>query len=452
MTAQSFYFGADLSYVNEMEDCGVAYQEDQSIKDPYEIFQEYGCNLVRLRLWHTPSWYDNLNDGKRYSDFADIKRAITRAKEQNMEILLDFHLSNNWADPSKQLVPNAWLPVVDNTTLLGDSLYNYIYQTLENLHEANLLPEMIQVGNETNKGILLSPEDDAVWTLDWERNAYLFKKALQAVSDFEQSSEAEVKTVIHVAGAEHAPWLIENFIANGVTDFDIIGLSYYWAWHKPDDISTVGELIDNFKNLYPSKEILVVETGYIWTNDSNDTANNIINETHPDFQPVNPVNPVNQKAWLIALAKQIKNSGGIGMIYWEPCWVTSSCFTQWGQGSHQEHASFFDFDNNLLEDGGIGWMNHDYSISTNVNSYEGTNQMEIKINVRAGFIEIIQTSERLHEFDYKIFNIDGKELIQSKSAERNTIIYLRDLPPGNYNLTGFIDNSPIFAKTFTCIK
>lgn len=121
---QSFYLGADMSYVNEMEDCGVVYHENQVEKDPYSIFGDNGCNLVRLRLWHTPSWYDALNNGNRYSDLEDVKKAIVRAKGNNMKVLLDFHLSDNWADPSKQLVPNSWLPIVDDLDLLKDSLYN----------------------------------------------------------------------------------------------------------------------------------------------------------------------------------------------------------------------------------------------------------------------------------------------------------------------------------------
>ena len=172
--SQGFKFGADLSYVNEMEDCGLSYKQEGQDRDVYQIFNDFGANLVRYRLWHTPSWYDTLNSGQRYSDLEDVKKSIERAKAFNMEILLDFHLSDRWADPSNQLVPEAWLAVVDDTALLGDSLHNYIYQTLASLSSENLCPEFVQLGNETNRGILLSPEDNQSWTLDWDRNAYLF--------------------------------------------------------------------------------------------------------------------------------------------------------------------------------------------------------------------------------------------------------------------------------------
>ncbi|MEM7514720.1 MAG: glycosyl hydrolase 53 family protein, partial [Bacteroidota bacterium] len=126
LCGQDFWFGADQSYVNEMEDCGAVFKENGEAKDVYQIYADHGNNLVRLRLWHTPSWYDGLNSGQRYSDLQDVKKSIRRVKEQNMDVLLDFHLSDNWADPSKQVVPAAWLAVVDNLPVLQDSVYNYV--------------------------------------------------------------------------------------------------------------------------------------------------------------------------------------------------------------------------------------------------------------------------------------------------------------------------------------
>ena len=76
--SQEFKFGADLSYVNEMEDCGVNYLQEGEEKDVYQIFNDFGCNLLRYRLWHTPSWYDTLNTGQRYSDLDDVKKSINQ--------------------------------------------------------------------------------------------------------------------------------------------------------------------------------------------------------------------------------------------------------------------------------------------------------------------------------------------------------------------------------------
>lgn len=358
-TAQNFLFGNDLSYVNEMEDCGVVYKENGSPVDPYQLFADHNCGIVRLRLWHTPTWYDNLNAGHRYSDLADVRKSILRAKTAGMQVLLDFHLSDNWADPQKQRVPAAWEGVVNNLPLLKDSLYNYISQTLLSLHADGLLPDMVQIGNETNKGILLSPtQDSGPWVLDWPRNAALFKRAIEAVREVESQTGQNIKVALHAAGPADTGWLMQGFWSNGVTDFDVIGMSYYWAWHKPTDIADAGNVVAQLKQTYPGKQVMIFETGYIWTTQSNDSAGNIISETHPSYSPASPEN---QRKWLVDMTQEVINKGASGIIYWEPAWVSSTCWTQWGQGSHQEHATFFDFNSNLLPTGGMGWMEHDYT-------------------------------------------------------------------------------------------
>lgn len=445
INAQNFYFGADMSYVNEMEDCGVAYHEDSVAKDPYQIFKDHEGNLVRLRLWHTPDWYDDLNDGNRYSDLQDIQEAIARAKGQGLNVLLDFHLSDNWADPSKQLVPGAWLPVVDSVDVLKDSLYNYMYQTLSVLHADNLLPDMLQIGNETNKGILLSPADNAVWTLDWNRNAILFNHAIQAVRDFETDTNTEIQIMLHVAGPDNTEWMIDGFMSNGVTDFDIIGLSYYWAWHQPTTIEETGEVIEMLKKLYPEKEVIIVETGYIWTTDWNDNANNIISETHPDYHPASPVH---QRDWLIDLTQEVKMSGGNGVVYWEPFWVSSDCFTQWGQGSHQEHATFFDFDNNLLVPGGIDWMTYDYTITSTTEAIknDAIPNVQILSNSSSGEIKIKQLQEQLYDLNYTIIDITGRVIDADNCTDSVTDVKIENVGKGIYIITVFYNNEIVKIK------
>jgi arabinogalactan endo-1,4-beta-galactosidase len=361
LPAQEFYLGADLSYVNEMEDCGAVYKDNGQAKDPYAIFAGHGCDLVRLRLWHTPAWYDQLNEGRRYSDLADVRRSIQRAKNQGMKVLLDFHLSDNWADPAKQVIPQAWNAVVDDLPVLKDSLYNYIYRTLTSLQTDGLLPEMVQIGNETNKGILLSQAvNDAGWVLEWDRNSQLFNAAIRAVRAVETETGSQIEVVIHAAGPDNAGWIFDQFIQNEVTDFDIMGISYYWAWHKPATIASTGEIIESLRAKHPGYEVMIVETGYIWTTEGQDQANNIISEVHPDYSPAGPDA---QRRWLVDLSEEVKVSGGLGVIYWEPAWVSTSCFTQWGQGSHQEHAAFFDFDHNVLPGGGMAWFGYDDATS-----------------------------------------------------------------------------------------
>ncbi|MCB0669452.1 MAG: glycosyl hydrolase 53 family protein [Saprospiraceae bacterium] len=429
-SAQQFYFGADQSYVNEMEDCGAVYSVGGSPRDVYDIFEDYGCNLVRLRLWHTPSWYDQLNEGKRYSDLADVTKSIRRAKDHGMSVLLDFHLSDNWADPSKQLVPAAWLGVVDTLDLLQDSLYNYIHRVLTGLSDQGLLPEMVQIGNETNKGILLSPEDNQSYTLDWSRNSILFNRAIAAVRDVSEEVNQPVQIAIHVAGPADNEWFIDQFVSHGVTDFDIIAMSYYWAWHKPTTIAETGEVISRLRQKYPEKKVMIVETGYLWTTANADAAPNIISEQHPDYMPASPEN---QKRWLIDLTREVVRQGGSGVIYWEPSWVSTPCFNQWNQGSHQDHATFFDFDHNLLIPGGIEWMEFDYGLTTRLDEPVLSNIQVRKVNTTITIT--IPAEISLDHLKYTLIDSSGRILDKGSIDQLVMEKEYDELPPGAYFMT-----------------
>lgn len=359
--AQDLLLGADLSYVNEMEDCGVIYQEGNEAKDLYSILADHGCALARYRLWHNPSWYDQLNQGKRYSDLPDVMKSIRRAKEHGMQVLLDFQLSDFWADPSRQWAPEAWAGIVGNLPVLEDSLYNYIRETLLQLDASGLLPEMVQIGNETNRDILMATGVNAPWQLDWSRNAPLFNTAIRAVREISAETGEEIRIALHIAGPQNVEWYMDGFISHGVTDFDIIGLSYYWPYHKPVTIAETGQVISRLRQHYSNKEVMILETGCIWTTSSHDQAVNVLNEIAPGYTPSSPEE---QARWMIDLTREVYRQGGTGVIYWEPDWVSSGCRTYWAQGSHYENAAFFDFDNNLLVDGGINFFEYDYTSSS----------------------------------------------------------------------------------------
>ena len=326
----SFYYGADLSYVNEMIDCGAIYKDSNEItKDPYIIFKEAGANLVRLRLWHNPTWTN-------YSNYNDVKLAIQRAKAQGMKILLDFHYSDTWADPGKQEIPVAWLLEINNNVALGELLYNYTYETLNNLSSENLLPDIVQVGNEINPMIL--QEGDLEWPIDWNRNSYLINKGIQAVRDVSLSTGKNLEVMLHIAQPENGLWWFEQATQNGVTDFDWIGLSYYPLW-STYTLSNVSEPIGTLINTY-NKRLMIVETAYPFTLDNADAANNILG--NDAIISGYPATQQGQLEYLNQLQSIIENAGGEGLIYWEPAWVSTNCSTLWAQGSHWDNATLFD--------------------------------------------------------------------------------------------------------------
>ncbi len=371
----AFYFGVDLSYVNEMEDCGAVYHVDGEARDPYEIFADHGANLVRVRLWHSPDWTD-------YSTLEDVMRSLRRAADLGMATLLDFHYSDTWADPSKQIIPAAWADVGD-TDELGAALYDYTYDTLMQLDAAGLLPDMVQVGNEINSEIL-RPENTSGYPINWERNASLLNRAIQAVRDVGGAASHAPRVMLHIAQPEEAEgWLLAAERA-GVTDFDIIGLSYYVGW-SDHTIETAGAVVNKLRYRF-GKEVIIAETAYPWTlNGVNESAGNI---PGGDFLTDGyPATPAGQRQFMTDLTQTILSSGGLGVIYWEPAWVSTECFTLWGQGSHWENATFFDFrQGNALHEG-IEYLRHayDYPVTVTLRFAWGEGEAPEQVYFRGDF-------------------------------------------------------------------
>jgi len=349
LTAQTFYLGADLSYVNEMEDCGAVFYEDQLPKDPFAIFSEHEANIVRFRLWHTPEWTE-------YSTLEDVKKSIGRAKSEGLTVLLDFHYSDTWTDPGHQLIPAAWNEITD-LEVLGDSLYNYTYNTLDHLQQLGLLPDMVQIGNETNGNILVKA-GEPLYPLDWERNIFLFQRGIAAVHAINQTYEVDVKTMIHIAKPESAVTWFNQATIHGFISYDIIGISYYPGW-SVHDIRGAAAIVGQMKAAH-QKEVMVVETGYPWTLAWADNASNVLGSSNFLKTFGNSTSDQIQRDVLTEFSWLVKENGGLGVIYWEPAWVSTNCSTLWGVGSHWENAAFFDFNNNLHN--GIGFLDYDYSI------------------------------------------------------------------------------------------
>ena len=325
-----FYVGADLSYVNEMENCGVSYKNKEGkTEDVFKIFAEGGSNLVRVRLWHNPTWTN-------YSNHEDVEKTIQRAKNTNTKVLLDFHYSDDWVDPEKQEIPKAWLPVVDNLPVLGDSIYNYTYKVLDKLSRKNLLPEMVQVGNEIN--LMILQKDNNANPMDWPRNSFLINKGIKAVRDLSKKKKKNIEVMLHIAQPENGVWWFKEAKENGVTDFNWIGLSYYPNWSQ----YTIQNVVDVLKNLIDtySKKLMIVETAYPFSLLNADSANNILGTDAliTGYEATQS----GQLKYLLDLKQAIKTAGGSGLVYWEPAWLSNNCTTRWGQGSHWDNATLFD--------------------------------------------------------------------------------------------------------------
>ncbi len=349
---QDFSMGADLSYVNQLEDNGVSYRDSGKVKDVFKLFKDHGANTVRVRLWHTPTWQLPVTNGKLYSDLYDVEKTIRRAKESGMAVNLDFHYSDIWADPANQKVPTAWNNL--SAGLIKDSLYQYTLQVLNYLASKNLTPEMVQIGNETNPGILFPY--GKIDNGNFKAFADLLKTGIKAVRDFSQTSAIKPKIILHVAQLQDAGWWTKGVIQQeGVTDFDIIGLSHYCKWSQVNTMPGITDVVRQLVNTY-GKTVMVVEAAYPFTGTNFDTYNNLFGGT--DSVAGYPVNEQGQYKYLKDLVQAIKDGGGKGIMYWEPAWVSSGMRDLWGQGSSWENNALFDNGRNVLK--GIDFMSFPY--------------------------------------------------------------------------------------------
>jgi arabinogalactan endo-1,4-beta-galactosidase len=322
------YLGADLSYVNEMEDCGATYRLQGKPIDPFALLKKEGGNIVRVRIWVNPTW-------TRYSNYADVLKTIRRAHAAGMQALLDFHYSDDWADGGKQIAPAVWASL--STDEQVKALHDYTFDTLRKLDADGAMPELVQVGNETNPELLGGKVPGP--PINWQRNARLLNAGIEAVQEAGRTGSVAPRIMLHIAQPEYVlPWF-DAATKAGVNGYDLIGISYYKKWSKWD-LSQLKATVAEAKRRY-GKDVIVVETGHPFTLKAADTANNLLGEDA--LIPGYPATPEGQLRYMTDLTQLTVDAGGVGVVYWEPYWVSTKCGTRWGHGSDWENATWFDY-------------------------------------------------------------------------------------------------------------
>lgn len=285
----NFAKGADISWLTEMEAAGrLFYNSSGTSQDCIRLLQNIGANSIRLRVW--------VNPAGGWNNTADVIAKAVRAKNLGMRIMIDFHYSDSWADPGQQNKPAAW--VMQDFTTLQQSVYNHTFEVLASLKNTGIIPEWVQVGNETNDGMLW-PTGKA--STNMPGFAALINKGYDAV----KAVDSAIKVIVHISNGYDNNlfrWIFDGLKNNGAR-WDIIGMSLYpepanWETINTQCLSNINDMISRY-----NKPVMICEVGMSW--DQPAACRSFLAE-------------------LIAKLKSVSGNNGLGVFYWEP-----QCYGNW---------------------------------------------------------------------------------------------------------------------------
>ena len=291
VTVDTSFFakGADIGWLSEMEAAGVKfYLSNGTEADCITVLKSKGINSLRFRVWVDPE--------NGWCGQADVVKMAVRAKNAGMRVMINFHYSDFWADPGKQNKPKAWMNL--NAAGLNQAVYTHTKTVLTALLNAGVVPAWVQIGNETNDGML------------WEegrasKNMAQFAAMLAAGSKAVRETSASSKVIVHISnGYDNAmfKWMFDGLTANKV-DYDIIAMSLYpnvsnWSTLTAQCLSNMNDMVARYK-----KEIMISEIGMDVSAAA--TAKLFIQD-------------------IISKTKLVNQKKGLGVFYWEP-----QCYNKW---------------------------------------------------------------------------------------------------------------------------
>lgn len=322
MSVGKLIHGMDVSSMDEVVRLGGKFYDKGQEKDLLEILKFYGVNYIRLRLWMHPYAENGEVYGAGCNDFNTTMRMAKQVKEAGFKYLLDFHYSDFWTDPGKQIKPKAWRNYGKEE--LEAAIYEYTRDTLLALNENDCLPDMVQVGNEITNGFLW-PEGKVP---EYDNLVCFINAGIRGVRKVDRS----LPVMLHLDQGNqqklYQEWF-DRYQKLGGEDFDIIGLSYYPVWN-----GKIKDLTDNMNALAKryGKKMIVVEVAQPFTMEDYASYEGLASECRKGAaaKPENtkeleyPATKQGQSAFMKNFLEEIgKVKGGLGMgyFYWEPAWL-----------------------------------------------------------------------------------------------------------------------------------
>ena len=325
---EDFFLGMDVSSVLSLEASGVRYRDtDGTEKDLFALLSENGVNLIRVRVWNDPFDSDGNGYGGGNNNIEAAVEIGRRAAAYGLPLLVDFHYSDFWADPSKQQTPKAWEGM--DIKAKAAALYTYTADCLSRLKAEGIRVSMVQLGNETNGRMC----GERIWM---NIVHHLMKAGSRAVREV----YPDALVAVHFTNPESADTMLNyaSKLAYYDLDYDVFGTSYYPYWHGTlDNLRQVlGEIAETY-----GKKVMVMETSYAYTLEDGDFSGNTIGEGG-GYEKYWPVTVQGQSNELQDVVRTVQEAGGIGVCWWEGAWIPV------GTESFEENSR-------LWETYGSGW-------------------------------------------------------------------------------------------------
>jgi arabinogalactan endo-1,4-beta-galactosidase len=297
--ASAFFLGADITFTQQDEANGATFSDNGTPKPILQLLKDHGFNYIRLRTFVDPTQRAPNPQGGTFppyspQGFGDLAHTVAfgrQIKAAGMGFLLDFHYSDYWADPGKQIKPATWAN--DSLAAAVTDLHDYTLADLQTLIGAGARPDMVQIGNEITPGILLSPGTGLGprSPRGWPALAQLLVAGVKAVHE----ADAAIKIMLHLdRGGDLASSIdfIDNAVANGV-EFDVFGESCYVSYQGPP--SSWQNTFNGLVSRYPNLKFVMAEY---------------------NADPADPTGPELRQANDIVF--KLPNHQGLGTFFWEP--------------------------------------------------------------------------------------------------------------------------------------
>lgn len=355
-----FIKGMDLSTLVELENLGAKYYDDGKETDILEIMKNHDVDTIRIRLWNDPYSPEGESYGAGINDLETSLAIAKKVTAAGFGVLLNFHYSDFWADPGKQIKPKAWEGY--SVEELEKAVYDYTKEMMEIFKENGVNLTMVQVGNELSNG-LLWPEGQ---TPNYDNIAKFVNAGIRAV----RAVDKDVDIMIHLDNGGnnglYREWF-DNFMERG-EDFQIIGLSYYPFWH-----GTLQMLEDNMHDIAVryGKDLVVVEVSMGYTMEDYKDYENLTDEQRKGYATRQelvdkieyPMTKEGQSDFMTDILNRIRNvpeGKGKGFFYWEPAWIpvagsgwaTEASLKYMNDpgpcGNEWANQALFDYDGNAL--------------------------------------------------------------------------------------------------------